>query len=306
MARLSDYERKRNRLRTPEPFDGAGAGGAPSFVVQRHDARRLHYDLRLEREGALASWAVPKGLPLRAGERHLAVHVEDHPLDYATFEGVIPAGQYGAGTVEIWDRGTYELLEEKRDGGLTFRLHGHRVQGVWTLVPARLDGDERNWLLLRKEVSEAPVAARLEPQLATSVEVLPKGTGWLFEPKWDGYRAIVSVEGGEARLTSRNGTDLTERFRDAARAAVKAVRSPSAVLDAEVCALDDQGAARFETLQSGTGHLVLMVFDLLRLDDEPVHERPLLERRELLEELLDPAVTGVRLSPAFDDGEALL
>ena len=103
-------------------------GKAPIFVVQRHDARRLHYDLRLERDGALASWAVPKGLPLRAGERHLAVHVEDHPLDYASFEGVIPKGEYGAGTVEIWDRGTYELLEEKRDGGLTFRLDGERAR----------------------------------------------------------------------------------------------------------------------------------------------------------------------------------
>jgi DNA ligase D-like protein (predicted 3'-phosphoesterase) len=119
MAGLSDYRRKRDPRRTPEPFGGGVSGATPLFVVQRHDARRLHYDLRLERNGALASWAVPKGLPLRAGERHLAVHVEDHPLDYASFEGVIPAGEYGAGTVEIWDRGTYELLEEKRDGGLT-------------------------------------------------------------------------------------------------------------------------------------------------------------------------------------------
>src|SRR4029450_9975165 len=113
--------------------------------------RRLSSAPRPERDGAPASWAVPKGLPFRAGERHLAVHVEDHPLDYATFEGVIPAGEYGAGTVEIWDRGTYELLEEKRNGGLTVRLDGERAQGVWTLVPAHLDGDERNWLLLRKD-----------------------------------------------------------------------------------------------------------------------------------------------------------
>ena len=117
MADLRDYRRKRDPQQTPEPFGGDSAQDAPLFVIQRHDARRLHYDLRLERNGALASWAVPKGLPFRAGERHLAVHVEDHPLDYATFEGEIPAGQYGAGTVEIWDRGTYELLEEKRGGG---------------------------------------------------------------------------------------------------------------------------------------------------------------------------------------------
>ena len=135
---------------------------------------------------------------------------------------------------------------------------------------------------------------------------LPKGSGWLYEPKWDGYRAIVTVSGGDASLTSRNGTDLTERFRDIARAAGRAVRTPSAVLDGEVCALDEDGTARFEALQSGSGRLVLMAFDLLELDDEPVHARPLAERRQLLEELLDPSVDAVRLSPAFEDGEALL
>ena len=246
-----------------------------------------------------------RGFRSSAGERHLAVHVEDHPLEYASFEGVIPAGQYGAGTVEIWDSGTYELLEEKRDGGLTFRLHGDRADGVWTLVPARLDGDERNWLLLRKD-AERPVAGDLRPQLATLTETLPTGSGWLYEPKWDGYRAIVAVRGGEATLTSRNGNDLTERFREIARAVVHAVRSPSAVIDGEVCALDDAGAARFETLQSGSGRLVLIAFDLLELDDRPVVGRPLTERRRMLEELLDPTVEAVRLSPAFDDGAALL
>src|SRR6476659_1902798 len=152
MAKLGAYKRKRDPARTPEPFGGtANDGGAPIFVVQRHAARSLHYDFRLERDGVLASWAVPKGVPLATGERHLAVHVEDHPLDYADFEGEIPAGQYGAGTVEIWDRGTYELVEEKKDGGLTVHLHGERLGGLWTLVPARLDGDPKNWLLLRKD-----------------------------------------------------------------------------------------------------------------------------------------------------------
>ena len=307
MAKLGDYRRKRDPARTPEPFGGDGWSGAPVFVIQRHDARRLHYDLRLERDGALASWAVPKGLPLEAGERHLAVHVEDHPLDYGSFEGVIPAGQYGAGTVEIWDRGTYELLEEKRNGGLTVHLHGERVDGVWTLVPARLDGDERNWLLLRKDAAEAAAPVpELRPQLATLTEHLPTGAGWLYEPKWDGYRALVALRGGVATLTSRNGKDLSERFRDVARAVVHAVRTPSAVLDGEVCALDESGTARFESLQSGSGRLVLMVFDLLVLDGEPVYLRPLEERRRLLEDVLDPASDTVRLSPAFEDGPALL
>src|SRR5262245_58415742 len=152
--RLRDYRRKRTAAKTPEPRGRSATAGrrrqkSPVFVIQRHQARRLHYDLRLERDGALASWAVPNGVPLEPGQRHLAVHVEDHPMEYATFEGEIPKGNYGAGTVEIWDSGTYELLEEKKDGGLTFRLEGKRLQGTWTLVPARLSGDEKNWLLLR-------------------------------------------------------------------------------------------------------------------------------------------------------------
>jgi len=171
VAKLTEYRKKRDPKKTPEPFGGRKRGKEPIFVVQRHDARRLHYDFRLERNGALASWAVPKGVPLEAGQRALAVHVEDHPLEYATFEGEIPKGEYGAGLVEIWDRGTYELVEEKRDGGLTVRLHGERLEGTWTLVPAKLDGDPKNWLLLRKReegVAEAPRRRRdYRPMLAT-------------------------------------------------------------------------------------------------------------------------------------------
>src|SRR5262249_40159362 len=133
---LREDERKRDQKKTPEPFSGKRGGKQPIFVVQRHDARRLHYDFRLERDGALASWAVPKGVPLEPGLQHLAVHVEDHPLDYATFHGEIPQGQYGAGSVEIWDNGTYELVEEKRDGGLTVRPHGKQPDGTGTQVPA--------------------------------------------------------------------------------------------------------------------------------------------------------------------------
>ena len=302
---LEEYERKRDRRRTPEPFvAGRGRDGAPIFVVQRHDARRLHYDLRLERDGALASWAVPKGIPLARGERHLAVHVEDHPLEYASFEGEIPAGQYGAGTVEIWDRGTYELVEEKRDGGLTVRLHGERLVGTWTLVPARLDGKPENWLLLRKD--DGPERRAYAPMLASSSADLPHGEGWVFEPKWDGFRALVRVEGGEATLTSRNGNDLTGRFAEVAKAAAKAVRTPSAVLDGEVCALDERGRSSFSALQQGTGTLALVLFDALELDGKPLLDLPLVERRRRLEAALDPSVRRVLVSPVFEDGEALL
>src|SRR5207253_5185656 len=134
-SELREYRRKRDPKKTPEPFGGKKRGARPIFVVQRHDARRLHYDFRLERDGALASWAVPKGVPLEPGGRALAVHVEDHPLEYATVAGEIPAGQYGAGAVEIWDDGTYELVEEKPNGQLTVRLEGDQLKGVWTLVP---------------------------------------------------------------------------------------------------------------------------------------------------------------------------
>ena len=303
---LDEYRRKRTPRRTPEPFgSGRKRKGDPRFVVQRHAARRLHYDFRLERHGALASWAVPKGVPLEPGERRLAVHVEDHPLEYGDFEGVIPAGEYGAGTVEIWDRGTYELLEEKRDGGLTVRLEGERLNGVWTLVPAHMDGDPKNWLLLRKDGAARAVGGRF-PMLSTSSESLPEGDGWIYEPKWDGFRAIVTVGAGEATLTSRNGNDLTDRFRGAARSAELGVRSADAVLDAEICALDERGRSSFSLLQEGGGALTLVVFDLLEVDGESVVGMPLVDRRARLEQLVDTSRGGIALSPQFDDGGLLL
>ena len=308
VARLREYERKRRKGATPEPFGGSPGTDAPLFVVQRHDARRLHYDFRLERDGALASWAVPKGIPLEPGQRHLAVHVEDHPLDYAAFEGEIPAGQYGAGTVEIWDRGTYELVDEKPDCGLTVRLAGERLQGLWTLVPAKLDGDEKNWLLLRKQDDGAPAArTRREyaPMLATLADRVPGGDEWSYEVKWDGYRAIAYVAGGDAVLKSRRGNDLTGRFATVARALERAVRTPDCVLDGEVCALDEQGRSSFSVMQQGSGPLVYYVFDVLESDGEQVLELPLTERRERLAGLLDLRDGVVRLSEAFADGEAL-
>jgi len=306
--KLSEYERKRDRKQTPEPFGGTrGTATAPTFVVQRHDARRLHYDFRLERDGVLASWAVPKGVPLEPGEQHLAVRVEDHPLEYGSFEGEIPKGNYGAGTVEIWDHGTYELLEEKRDGGLTVRLHGERLEGTWALVPAHLSGDEKNWLILRKREDgrESAPRRRYAPMLATLTEDLPRGEGWEFEPKWDGYRALGYVRGGEAKLVSRNGNDLTQRFAPVASELVKAVRTPDAVVDGEVVALDGDGKASFSAMQQGSTRLAYEVFDVLEADGEALVELPLMERRARLQTLLarNPVV---QLSGSFEDGEALL
>jgi bifunctional non-homologous end joining protein LigD len=311
---LGDYRRKRKQGATPEPFPG-GARNSPEpiFVVQRHDARRLHYDFRLERNGALASWAVPKGVPLEPGDRALAVHVEDHPLEYARFAGEIPAGNYGAGTVEIWDHGTYELLEEKRDGQLTVHLHGNRLEGTWTLVPAHLDGKEQNWLLIRRSDGDSgpdgvPKAAShptYAPMLATLDEHVPHGD-WTFEVKFDGYRALAYLRGGECTLVSRNGNDLTERFAEVARQVVQAVKSPNAVLDGEVCRLDERGRSSFSLLQQGSGPLVYYAFDLLELDGRPLLDEPLVERKERLRELLDGRVRAIRFSESFDDGDALL
>ena len=310
---LREYERKRNRKETPEPAAKPPVRAdseQPIFVVQRHDARRLHYDLRLERDGALASWAVPKGVPLEAGQQNLAVHVEDHPLEYGSFEGEIPKGQYGAGLVEIWDRGTYELVEEKRDGGLTFRLAGERLNGTWALVPARLSGDPKNWLLIRKRETAASPAAKAReyrPMLATLAEGIPAGTGWLFEVKWDGYRAIASAVNGEVSLKSRRGNDLTERFAAVRKALERSLKSPSCVIDGEVCALDEQGRSSFSAMQTGqAAGYVFYAFDLLELDGSPLVDRPLTERRSRLAGLLDARNRAVRLSEAFDDGEALL
>ncbi len=311
MTSLRDYRRKRDPQGTPEPFGSEKRGKELVFVVQRHDARRLHYDFRLERDGALASWAVPKGIPLEPGQRALAVHVEDHPLDYADFEGEIPKGNYGAGTVEIWDRGTYELVEEKKDGGLTVRLHGERLEGTWTLVPAKLDGNPKNWLILRKRDDSAPQASaarrRYKSMLATLSKELPKGEAWLYEVKWDGYRAIAYVRGGNAEFLSRNDNDLTPRFPTVKRALEGAVRTPDCVLDGEICALDDQGRATFSAMQQGKpdARYIYVVFDVLEVEGEPVVDLPLVERRERLEQLLDARKADVQISEAFEDGERL-
>jgi bifunctional non-homologous end joining protein LigD len=312
---LDEYRRKRDLTVTPEPGGGrarTGSDGARTFVIHRHAARRLHYDLRLERNGALASWAVPKGLPLEVGARHLAVHVEDHPLEYGGFEGEIPAGQYGAGTVEIWDRGTYDLLEEKRDGGITVRLRGERLEGVWTLVPARLGGDAKNWLLIRKRddgtahgAAPAAPAERHLPMRATRAAAPPAGRGWSFEVRWEGERALVRLVGGDPVIWDAGGAELTERFPDLVRELRLALRTPDCVVDGVICALDGRGRPR-RPAEGRSEPLVYLVVDLLELDGRALLELPLAERRERARAVVASGRAGVRLSEPFDDGPALL
>jgi len=304
---LSEYRRKRDPKKTPEPFGGTKRGRQPIFVVQRHDARRLHYDFRLERNGALASWAVPKGVPLEPGAKALAVHVEDHPLEYGSFEGEIPAGQYGAGCVEIWDRGTWELEQEKPNGELTFALQGERLRGRWTLVPAHMDGKEQNWLIVKRHDDDGEEHAQgtYRPMLATVEATVPAGDGWTYEVKFDGFRALAYLRGGDCTLVSRNGNDLTGRFPDVAKALVKAVKTPNAVVDGEICRIDASGRTSFSELQQGSGALVYFAFDLLEADGAPLVDEPLTERKERLRSLLDKRVTSVAFSESFDDGSAL-
>jgi bifunctional non-homologous end joining protein LigD len=309
--RLSEYRRKRDPKATPEPFGSGQRGKQPTFVVQRHDASRLHYDFRLERNGALASWAVPKGVPLEPGGKALAVHVEDHPLEYGKFEGEIPKGQYGGGTVEIWDNGTYELLEEKPNGQLTFELHGARLHGTWSLVPAHMDGKEQNWLLIKRSDDDDDAALQpagqqtYRPMLASLAKSVPHGEGWTYEIKFDGFRALAYIRGGDCTLSSRNEKDLTGRFAEVAKALVKAVKSPNAVVDGEICRIDPTGRTSFSELQQGSGPLVFYAFDLLELDGEPRVDLPLSERKAQLQKLLDKRVTTVAFSEDFDDGDAL-
>ena len=309
MADLDEYRAKRRAGKTPEPLEGKGRKKKSKelvFVVQRHSARALHYDFRLERDGVLLSWALPRGVPLRAGERSLAVHVEDHPLDYADFEGDIPAGEYGGGSVEVWDRGTYELQRERRDGTLTVILHGRKLQGEWALVPARLGGEERNWLIVRaaKDGAAGPVQV-YEPMLAREAQRVPSGAGWAFELAWEGVRALAPVAGARGHFQHIAGDALDARCKQVLARMPRALRTSECVLDGVICALDDAGQPNRELLESGGGTVVYLTFDVLEYETEPLIEQPWKARRERLEALLDDSVAEVRLSRSYDDGSAL-
>src|SRR5262245_24146229 len=245
MAPLTRYVRKRDFERTPEPRGRTARARGNRFVVQKHAARRLHYDFRLEMDGVLKSWAVPKGPSDDPADKRLAVRTEDHPIEYAKFEGMIPKGQYGAGKVEIWDSGTWMPEGSPRaglaKGHLAFSLDGRRLRGSWNLVRLGHDGDrdadpdgggaKENWLLIRKvEVIDraavyrarrrraAGAAETARPvedtslQLATLVREAPAGDDWLHERKLDGYRVLCRIEKGKVRFLTRSGLDWTDRF----------------------------------------------------------------------------------------------
>ncbi len=319
----SGYDAKRSFESTPEPvgeglLDDVDPLTAPvgrQFVIHQHHATALHHDLRLEMlngdKRVLVSWAVPKGLPRSRGRRHLAIHVEDHPIGYATFSGSIPAGEYGAGEVRIFDEGTYEMVD-RSDERITFRLEGDRLSGVWHLVHTGPENGRDQWLAimsqdLRPAGETQPDA---EPMLATLTGAPFDDPEWLFEPKWDGIRAIA-VCGEDTRLLSRNGRDITMAYPELHRIHNQVV-ALDAMLDGEIVAFDD-GAPSFQLLQQRM-HLrderkieqtakripvVYMVFDLLYLDGIDLTGRPLTERRALLEEAIVPSDV-ISLSPATE------
>ena len=361
---LKEYVAKREFEKTPEPKPGPRHDrDRPIFVVHKHAARSLHYDLRLELEGVLKSWAIPKGPSLNSSSKRLAIMVEDHPLDYKDFEGVIPEGSYGAGSVIIWDRGFYHhpstrdeneseklLLAGFKKGDMKFVLEGEKLHGEFALVKTRKDG--KSWLLLKRkdryavegeilkescsvvshksleemleadakksfkqkklneirlhealeneDLKDAPIGPmphRMEPMLATPIREPFDHPDWIFEVKWDGYRAVAEIRDGSVSLYSRKGISFDKKFSPITDSLRKF--GFDAVLDGEIVIVDDQGRPDFQALQhyrnSGSGHLLYCVFDLLYFRGHDLTGMPLLRRKELLKRIL-PSFPRIRFS----------
>lgn len=359
---LKTYRDKRNFDATPEPAEGGVPNeAARAFVIQKHWASRLHYDLRLELDGTMKSWAVPKGPSFDPADKRMAMHVEDHPISYNTFEGTIPPGNYGAGKVIVWDKGVWVPLEDPRrgyrDGKLKFELHGHKMQGRWTLVRMKGRGEGRQdpWLLIKekddfvrpspefsvvdempdsvKALADRPAARRpaaapaaapatvagppagarkaalpgqLQPQLATLVDTPPKDTdNWIYEIKFDGYRMLARAEGGHVRLFTRNGNDWTHKLLQLAQA-LQAMKVPDGWYDGEIIMPGERVPADFQALQgafdsSRTGNIVYYLFDIPYCAGHDLREVPLLERRAVLQRVVERKPhEKVRFSAVFD------
>ena len=346
---LAKYNAKRDFTKTAEPPGEFAPGNGCSFMVQKHDASRLHWDLRLELDGVLKSWAVTRGPSLDPDQKRLAVRTEDHPISYATFEGIIPQEEYGGGTVMLWDRGTWEPSKGKdpkktlEKGHLHFVLHGERMKGDWLLIRLKPRGREKaeNWLLRKLDDAEAggtdtlvetcltsvktgrtmqeiaegtkaetiPVRAPkasarrstatkgsgkmpafTDVQLCTLVDEVPSGTGWLHEVKYDGYRALIAIGGGKAKVFTRKGLDWTDKFARIADAAA-GLDVGSALIDGEIVAFKD-GRPDFSTLKdaiSSAGEMTFFAFDLLSLDGENLTKLPNVQRKERLRPLIERA-----------------
>jgi bifunctional non-homologous end joining protein LigD len=312
--KLESYRGKRDFGKTPEP-SGASSGQEETarFVVQEHHARRLHWDLRLEHDGSLASWALPRGIPAHPDENRLAVRTEDHPLEYLEFAGEIPKGEYGAGTMTVWDQGTYEA-EKFRENEVIATFAGERLRGRYALFQTR----GQDWLIHRMDPPEdpnyQPLPDRLEPMLAHSGELPRDEQSWGFEVKWDGIRTVLFSDHGHMHLQGRNFSDFTPRYPEV-RELSRRLGAQRLILDGEIVAFDEQGRPSFERLQSRM-HLAsdaavkrrmrdtpvtYVAFDLLYLNGHSTLSLPYEDRRELLEriELEGPAWR----TPAYHRGE---
>ena len=310
MDKLQAYRDKRDAARTPEPVPPAGAAPpdqAPggTFVIQEHHARRLHWDFRLERDGVLVSWALPKGVPGDPAVNHLAVHTEDHPLEYGRFEGQIPRGEYGAGAVTIWDHGRYEVLKWA-PSEVKVVLHGQRVTGGYVLFQTK--GNQ--WMIHRERLA---LPRSLRPMLAVTGPPPRDPDHWALELKWDGVRALAYIERGQVRLMSRTERDITVTYPELSRlGAATVLRQPAAsrdgpaptphkqlLLDGEIVVFGDDGWPEFEALQprmhvssasqakllAGQTPVTYLIFDVLQLDGRPLLDLAYSQRRALLDEL---------------------
>jgi bifunctional non-homologous end joining protein LigD len=298
--RLREYSDKRTFDKTPEPSGARrpkrGKSAGNRFVVQEHHARRLHWDLRLEKDGVLVSWALPRGFPDTPDENRLAVHTEDHPLEYLTFEADIPAGQYGGGRMTVWDTGTYQA-EKFTEDKVVVRLDGGRVRGRYALFQTRND----DWLIHRMDPPDAgrdPMPGEIVPMAATSARLPRDGDRWGYEIKWDGVRAIAYGEPGRLRLVSRNLRDITPQYPEVG-ALARDLGARHVVLDGELVAFDAEGRPSFQRLQPRMHvkseseirrrrqevPVTYVIFDLLYLDGHSLLEKPYEERRRALEAL---------------------
>lgn len=336
--RLSTYNKKRdfNKTREPQGIKRLEENEL-KYVIQHHIARRDHYDLRLEWEGAMLSWAVPKGVSLDPKERRLSVRVEDHPIEYRNFEGTIPKGEYGGGTVMIWDEGYWRPLTDVKkgleQGSLKFEIDGIRLKGKWALVRMDDRGDGKdNWLLIKEKDGFAATGVspefdssvrtgrtmdeitrgeeksfsknpfdKTEAQLAKLSTEIPKGSEWVFEVKYDGYRILAYIEGNTVKLKTRNNLDYTGHFKDVADSLIRLAGGRAMVLDGEMVVTDENGRSDFSALQSYMKspkgkNLIYIVFDLLALDGEDLRGKKLTERKKMLAGLMENAPGNIHYS----------
>ena len=316
---LDDYISKRDFKKTPEPAAEISGENKHRFVIQRHRASRLHYDLRLEIDGVLKSWAVPKGPSMNPQDKRLAIQTEDHPIKYLTFHGTIPKGNYGAGEMKIWDNGVFEsanakdLLKQLKSGNLKIKFSGEKIKGEFALVRTNRGENKNQWLLIKKndnyvtdlnydaedlversdsragKIIELNFKDPVKPMLASTAKDIFNDPEWIYELKWDGYRVIAHIDNGKVHIQSRNGISYNSKFPQLVRDLENIPHE--VILDGELVIVDKNGIPDFQKLQnfnaSTPGSLKFYVFDMLFLNGHSMLNLKLLERKSLIGEVLE-------------------